>query len=197
MEYLEGTSNDFAETVKDIEQQEEELDPEELEILKKKRDDEDPIFKEEDREPTLPEEKVLFFLRKLLREWELELDSRPLTEKRTASGRLEYVTCAQCRRYIKPFFKLLRSKNVPESILRAVCGIVESMKVRDYVKANDFYYRMAIGNAPWPMGVTMVGIHERSAREKISSNQIARMYYFLPLFCLKLKLSLYQRCTER
>lgn len=31
---------------------------------------------------------------------------------------------------------------------------------------------MAIGNAPWPMGVTMVGIHERSAREKIFTNQV-------------------------
>lgn len=28
--------------------------------------------------------------------------------------------------------------------------------------------RLAIGNAPWPIGVTSVGIHERSAREKIS-----------------------------
>ena len=37
---------------------------------------------------------------------------------------------------------------------------------------------MAVGNAPWPIGVTMVGIHERSAREKIFSNQVARKYYF-------------------
>eukprot|EP00983_Pelagomonas_calceolata_P014596 463696-Pelagomonas_calceolata.AAC.7 len=34
--------------------------------------------------------------------------------------------------------------------------------------ANDIYLRLAIGNAPWPIGVTSVGIHERSAREKIS-----------------------------
>lgn len=30
------------------------------------------------------------------------------------------------------------------------------LESRDYVKANDVYLRMAIGNAPWPMGVTMV-----------------------------------------
>jgi pre-mRNA-splicing factor 18 len=54
--------------------------------------------------------------------------------------------------------------------------------------AHDSYLKMAIGNAPWPMvrksvgnrfltikGVTMVGIHERSAREKIHSNQIAHV----------------------
>ena len=35
-------------------------------------------------------------------------------------------------------------------------------------QANDIYLKLAIGNAPWPIGVTSVGIHERSAREKIS-----------------------------
>lgn len=29
---------------------------------------------------------------------------------------------------------------------------------------------LAIGNAPWPMGVTMVGIHERSGRSRIFSS---------------------------
>lgn len=50
--------------------------------------------------------------------------------------------------------------------------IVLMMRAREYVKANDAYLRLSIGNAPWPMGVTMVGIHERSAREKIFSNQV-------------------------
>lgn len=27
---------------------------------------------------------------------------------------------------------------------------------------------LPVGNAPWPIGVTSVGIHERSSREKIS-----------------------------
>jgi pre-mRNA-splicing factor 18 len=42
------------------------------------------------------------------------------------------------------------------------------MRDRNYLYANDIYLRLAIGNAPWPIGVTSVGIHERSAREKIS-----------------------------
>jgi len=29
---------------------------------------------------------------------------------------------------------------------------------------------VAIGNAPWPIGVTMVGIHERSGRARIFSS---------------------------
>ena len=38
---------------------------------------------------------------------------------------------------------------------------------RRYVDANDGYLRLSIGKAAWPIGVTMVGIHERSAREKL------------------------------
>jgi len=53
--------------------------------------------------------------------------------------------------------------------------IVDNLKKREYVKANDAYLRLAIGNAPWPIGVTMVGIHERSAREKIFTNQVAHI----------------------
>ena len=43
------------------------------------------------------------------------------------------------------------------------------------VQANDAYLQMAIGNAPWPIGVTMVGIHARTGREKIFSQSIAHV----------------------
>jgi len=34
---------------------------------------------------------------------------------------------------------------------------------------------MAIGNAPWPIGVTMVGIHARTGREKIFARNVAHV----------------------
>jgi len=34
---------------------------------------------------------------------------------------------------------------------------------------------MAIGNAPWPIGVTMVGIHARTGREKIHDKNVAHV----------------------
>lgn len=85
-------------------------------------------------------------------------------------------------------------QQLQEDMIRHFSEIVDWLKQREYVrvcvsvsqlnkqttmifttfnlKANDCYLRMAIGNAPWPIGVTMVGIHERSAREKIFSNQV-------------------------
>jgi len=47
--------------------------------------------------------------------------------------------------------------------------------IRDYLAAVDNYIKLAIGNSPWPIGVTMVGIHERSAREKIYTNSVAHI----------------------
>ncbi len=43
------------------------------------------------------------------------------------------------------------------------------------MQANDAYLQMAIGNAPWPIGVTMVGIHARTGREKIFSKHVAHV----------------------
>ena len=54
-------------------------------------------------------------------------------------------------------------------IERALFLIVKSMKERNYRKAADMYIGIAVGNAAWPIGVTSVGIHERSAREKIGA----------------------------
>lgn len=65
---------------------------------------------------------------------------------------------------------------------------------RNYIKANEHFLEMAIGNvtklkilnfeffnnfvfkqAPWPIGATMVGIHARPGRERISSKKIAHV----------------------
>lgn len=41
--------------------------------------------------------------------------------------------------------------------------------------ANDQYLLAAIGNSAWPIGLTMVGIHERSGREKIQTDKVAHV----------------------
>jgi len=52
---------------------------------------------------------------------------------------------------------------------------VDCCLAREYTRANEAYLLLAIGNAAWPMGVTMVGIHERAGREKIFSQQVAHV----------------------
>lgn len=40
--------------------------------------------------------------------------------------------------------------------------------IREYVQANTRYIELSIGNAPWPMGVAMLGITVRRNAEKVS-----------------------------
>ena len=46
---------------------------------------------------------------------------------------------------------------------------------RRYVKAHDAYILCAIGNAPWPMGITGTGVHERQGRQHIQVSKIAHV----------------------
>ncbi|XP_014496315.1 pre-mRNA-splicing factor 18 [Vigna radiata var. radiata] len=121
------------------------------------------------------EDKILVFFKKLLNEWKQELHEKPESEKRTAKGKSMVATFKQCARYLNPLFKFCRKKVLPDDIRQALLVVVECCMKRDYLAAMDHYIKLAIGNAPWPIGVTMVGIHERSAREKIYTNSVAHI----------------------
>lgn len=186
IEYIAGMDNEFAREVANIDEEEEQG--------RKKKDDDDDDGKGGDgageagtewggagwldtldRKKVAKHDYVLILLKTMLNEWEQELNDRPDLEKRTAQGKVATATYKQCRKHIKPLFKLLKDKTLQSDILDPVHEICCHIQDREYVLANDAYLQMAIGNAPWPMGVTMVGIHERSAREKIFSNQVAHV----------------------
>ncbi|XP_038684243.1 pre-mRNA-splicing factor 18-like [Tripterygium wilfordii] len=121
------------------------------------------------------EDKILVFFKRLLNEWKQELDEMQDSDKRTAKGKSMVATFKQCARYLNPLFKFCRKKVLPDDIRHALMLMVDCCMRRDYLAAMDHYIRMAIGNAPWPIGVTMVGIHERSAREKIHTSSVAHI----------------------
>jgi pre-mRNA-splicing factor 18 len=72
---------------------------------------------------------------------------------------------------LTPLFRKLESATLSPALLRSVTEIVDLIQQRRYVHANDAYLRLSIGKAAWPIGVTMVGIHERSAREKLHESE--------------------------
>ncbi|KAJ4967630.1 hypothetical protein NE237_014331 [Protea cynaroides] len=121
------------------------------------------------------EDKILVFFKRLLNEWNQELDDMTETEKRSAKGKSMVATFKQCARYLNPLFKFCRKKVLQDDICQALLVVVKCCMKRDYLAAMDQYIKLAIGNAPWPIGVTMVGIHERSAREKIYTNSVAHI----------------------
>ncbi|ETV96170.1 hypothetical protein H310_10370 [Aphanomyces invadans] len=145
----------------------------EMEIQADKDDKE--VETEENKDENSDEMIVYRYFKSMLSQWELALGQRPETVKRTAQGKIATRTMKQCKDYIRPLFRLCKHHEVPDDILRNLLDIVRYCESGEFVQANDAYIKMAIGNAAWPIGVTMVGIHERTGREKINSNKQAHV----------------------
>jgi len=64
---------------------------------------------------------------------------------------------------------------LPDDIQVVLMIVVKCCMEWDYMTAMDQYIKLAIGNAPWPIGVTMVGIHKHSAHEKIYTYSVAHI----------------------
>ncbi|KAJ1650676.1 hypothetical protein IWQ61_008578 [Dispira simplex] len=118
---------------------------------------------------------VYVYLKRLLYEWEDVLNNRPDKIRTSAQGKLAAATQRQTSDYLRPLFKLLKQNAVAVDVMEKLVDIVQLTQLREYSEANSVYLQLSIGNSPWPIGVTMVGIHERSAREKIFSNQVAHV----------------------
>ena len=70
---------------------------------------------------------------------------------------------------------MVRKHTVSDDIRDSLVQMVKHALQRDYITAHERYMEMAIGNAPWPIGVTNAGIHARPARENIFSKHVAHV----------------------
>lgn len=132
--------------------------------------------KDENEEDQSDPPKVIYkYLKGLMKEWERELENRPESVARSVAGRNESKTVKQCKDYIRPLFKLLKSRKLESGLQFHLLKIVNFAKQGEFVKAHDSYMDVAIGRAAWPIGVTMVGIHARSGRAKIESSNVAHV----------------------
>jgi pre-mRNA-splicing factor 18 len=121
------------------------------------------------------EDYITFFFKRILLLWEEELNARPDEEKKSGKGKVASATQKQTRSYLSTLFSELKKKTCPKDVVNNTDKIVNNCIIREYVKANEAYLMMAIGNAAWPMGVTMVGIHERAGRERIFSGNVGHV----------------------
>ncbi|KAI1110761.1 hypothetical protein F5Y14DRAFT_427833 [Nemania sp. NC0429] len=110
----------------------------------------------------------------VLREWEAALarEERGRGQEDTSFASKTAVNAmVSSRANMVPLFRKFESGDLDDDILKPVVEIVQAAQERRYVDANDGYLRLSIGKAAWPIGVTMVGIHERSAREKLHNGE--------------------------
>lgn len=142
------------------------------EKVARKQEKEDDGHDDDDDDPV---KRIYRFFKGLLRQWEDDLAARPEAVKRTAAGRNETKTLKQCKDYIRPLFKLCKTRRLDPSLMSHILKIVEFCQAGEFVKANDAYIDVAIGRAAWPIGVTQVGIHARTGRAKIESANVAHV----------------------
>ena len=121
------------------------------------------------------EEFCIHFFKRMLNEWEAELDARPNEVRQSERGKIASAVQKQTHQFLKPLLKLLKTRTASADVLKACEKIVTACLDRRYNLADEAYLTMAIGNAAWPMGVTMVSIHERAGRTKIFSGQVAHV----------------------
>ncbi|KPM39660.1 hypothetical protein AK830_g6921 [Neonectria ditissima] len=111
----------------------------------------------------------------VLTEYEKAMEAE---KRETSASKTAYNAMVQTRENMKPasplhhaLFRKFEQGDLDDSIIEPVIEIVQALQERRYVDANDGYLRLSIGKAAWPIGVTMVGIHERSAREKLHNGE--------------------------
>jgi len=120
--------------------------------------------------------KVVYeYLRHMGYLWGSDLNDRDPKIKMELEGKLKSARYEQTMAYLKPLLRKLKGVSLSSDILGHLGEIVRHCIARDYVKASDQYLQMAIGNAPWPIGVTNPGIHARTGREKISTSLVAHV----------------------
>lgn len=62
----------------------------------------------------------------------------------------------------------LRSDKLNDDMVTSLSTIVYYLQSKEYLKANESYIKLSIGNVAWPIGVSGYNIHERSADSKIT-----------------------------
>ncbi|KAI8874422.1 hypothetical protein GQ42DRAFT_140890 [Ramicandelaber brevisporus] len=111
------------------------------------------------------------YIRAVLDEWEVELSKRSPEEQQTVSGRQAASLYNESSDHLVPLLKQLKKNTVEEDVMYKIGDVLQYVQKREYRTANEAYLRLSIGNSAWPIGVDMVGIHQRTERHKIESNK--------------------------
>ncbi|EPY51264.1 U5 snRNP-associated protein Prp18 [Schizosaccharomyces cryophilus OY26] len=110
---------------------------------------------------------VVTFLRRGIYVWDKILISKPITEQNNPEGQGQLKIFRQAKQDLETLIRLLIDGALNDDIFSKIAEICYRCQRKEFVKANDVYLQLTIGNAPWPIGVTMVGIHERSAHQRL------------------------------
>lgn len=108
--------------------------------------------------------------------WLLVNQEKSLEERQSEEGKQEILIYNQTKKFLKPFLEKIKQNDAPKAILNIFFEIAIFCMDGDYLRAHEKYFELAIGNAPWPIGVAMAGIHERSYSTRNHCTQEPHIY---------------------
>lgn len=131
------------------------------------------------------EEMIYKYFKTVLKQWnyDLQFKQQQFTSTSSSSMKLpmnlkkELLNQQNCSEFIQPLFGLLKHKQLSHDLIEKLLKMVQYCEDGNFRLANDEYIRTAIGNSAWPIGLTMVGIHERSGRERISTSKVCKLFF--------------------
>jgi pre-mRNA-splicing factor 18 len=109
-----------------------------------------------------------------LYDWKKDLNLRPQYAATSSLGYQAYNDFMKTKKALNYLFNELKTNALKKEVKNGIWPMILAMKKKNYKTANAILLNsIAIGNAPWPIGVTQVGIHTKSAaREKISTSHL-------------------------
>jgi pre-mRNA-splicing factor 18 len=70
-----------------------------------------------------------------------------------------------------PMLVKLRKNTLPIEHLTSLMTIFYHLQHKEYLKANESYMKLSIGNVAWPIGVISISIHARSTQSKLEGGK--------------------------
>ncbi|RLV93697.1 Pre-mRNA-splicing factor 18 [Spathaspora sp. JA1] len=102
------------------------------------------------------------YTKEMIKTWEGSIQS---------SDKEQQLLLFETKRDIVPLLYELRTGKLTDDILTSLSTIIYYIQQKDYRHANESYMKLSIGNVAWPIGVLNVGIHARSASERITGQK--------------------------
>ncbi|MEN2496355.1 MAG: Pre-mRNA-splicing factor 18 [Marteilia pararefringens] len=115
------------------------------------------------------------FISFILQLWNAQLDKVPISERNTFKSKTDRANFIQTTHYLNPLIESIKKRNLSHDIVDSLTKILIFLIKKSYIEANGAYLELAIGNSPWPIGVTMSGIHNRPGKDRIATKNVAHV----------------------
>ena len=96
------------------------------------------------------------------------LDQKYNADEKKGKGGPSFARYQETVYDLKGLLVVLRKRGGDKEMLTSIYQIMNSCLLRQYIQANDKYLELSIGNAPWPMGVAMLGITVKKNIQRVS-----------------------------